>query len=139
VHALQQKVREHEEKEAAEAKHHALLLERQKRTHALAMQTQREAAVRREAALADEMALQLQRAQTEAKIRGLVLQTEKGMDATNLEVARWKVMKEIYAGLPLKEFKVVNIAGGGAGEGSPNGTLTGGLLLPGLAASLMPN
>jgi len=139
VHALQQQVREHEEKEAAEAKNHALQLERQKRNHVLAMQKQKEEGTRREAALATEMALKLQRAQTEAKIRELVLQTEKSMDATNMEVARWKAMKEIYAGLPLKEFKVINVAGAGGGEGSQNGTLAGGLLLPGLAASMMPN
>ena len=130
VHKLQQHVAEQEEKAAAEARQHTLQLERQAREHKQAMQSEKQASDLRAAKLSEDLKQRLLQAQTDAKIEELRIKTERMMTAVNIDNAKMRTMKEIYAALPLKEFKVVNVAA----AGDANST---GLLLPGLAAALM--
>jgi hypothetical protein len=55
-----------------------------------------------------------------------VLELERSMTAVNLAVAQQETVKAVYAGLPLHELKLVQLAGGADGGLAS--------LLPGLAA-----
>ena len=61
------------------------------------------------------------------------MELERSMDKVNIENQRLQTMKEIYSALPLREFKVVNVGG----EPQGGNVTMGGMLLPGLAASMM--
>lgn len=135
VYELQQQVTASEEKAAAEVRQHALDMERQARQHTLELQSRKEAAELRGVALKEELDASKQRAELEMQLKTASLDVEKGMDALNMENHRLRTMKEIYAALPLREVKIVNVGGESQGVGNATGTM-GNLLLPGLAAMM---
>jgi hypothetical protein len=93
------------------------------------------AAVVDAARLRRELDLHKARSAVELEIASAWLSLERSMGPQNLAIAQHALVKAVYAGLPLKELKLVHVGGGGGADGGGAGGVAGlSALLPGLAA-----
>jgi len=133
IHALEQDLLEEKKKAEIEEQKHQLDLARAARQNEqLLLQAKHQATLQAEQSKAA-LDLQLKESETAVAMRRMELELERTMDPINMENQRGRVLKEIYAHLPLKDIKVVNVGAAGHGNSTTGALET---LLPGVAAAL---